>query len=108
MTTVADSTVGLALFNALSLLGRAASLDEIMRVNRQQFDFSAPLKQWRRAADRLVALRRVTADPECGALRSRAPAGSIVRLRHRGGDGWNGWVADVPGSGRLLLDEVIR
>lgn len=100
--TVADSTVGLAIWNALALLG-PSPLGAAREYCAREFGFQAPSQQWARAAAELARRGRLGSDGGVLAPKFRG----VVRTRSRAGDGWSGWVVDTP-AGRVLLDEVTR
>lgn len=110
---IALSTVGMAAYSALALLGGPCAPAEISAFCADAQRFPVETDELEAALARLVELGRVARqDGQDGPLfTARGPRGYVVRGRDRRDEGepdggWQGWVIDGPG-GRVLLDQVV-
>lgn len=116
--TVADSTIGLAAYNALAVCPVALTGSDILTMAMRMMQHDLDQEQMQRALDRLVALKYIHVPDDDGRYALIAGESLIVVDRYRGdydpetGDGgWTQWRVKDPrirdGQGTRPLEQLI-
>jgi len=101
MSDVGPSTIALAAYNGLAVLGGSQTADDLRAFLDSAFAFRVTPAALQSALENLQSRARVSASE--GKFRALGPRGVPVTRRDRSGDGWTGWLL----SNRQLLDEVL-
>jgi hypothetical protein len=106
---IALSTVGMAAYSALALIGSLSTVDEVAAFCAREQRFAVPKERVAEALERLVELGRVARKGD--RFTARGPRAWVVTSRDRSDEGsqdagWRGWIVSGP-SGKRPLDKVL-